>query len=139
MVDDHSAAGKVFKQYEKLKDNGGSASARKALADRVCGMLVVHSIIEEEIFYPAARAAGMEADMMDEAKIEHSSAKELIAQIMQGEPGHSQYDAKVKVLCDYTEHHVIEEHTQMFPKCRRSTMDLIDLRRQMTARKKQLS
>lgn len=102
-------------------------------------MLTVHTTIEEEIFYPAARAAGLEPNMMDEANIEHASAKELIAQIKAGQPGEDQYEAKVKVLADYIDHHVIEEHTEMFPKCRRSTMDLLDLRKQMAARKQQLA
>lgn len=79
-------------------------------------MLTVHTKIEEEIFYPAAREAGLDVDMLDEALIEHASAKELIAQIQAGKPGDEFFDAKVKVLSDYVEHHVIEEHTEMFPK-----------------------
>ena len=101
-------------------------------------MLKVHTRIEEEIFYPAARAAGIEEAMMDEAFIEHASAKELIAQIESATPDSDYYDAKVKVLGDYVGHHVLEEHTEMFPKCRRSRMDLADLARRMAARKKQL-
>lgn len=76
--------------------------------------------------------------MLDEANIEHASAKELIAQIRNGKSGSDYYDAKVKVLGDYIEHHAIEEHTKMFPRCRRSTMDLIPLRAQMQARKAEL-
>ena len=82
-------------------DNGGGSVEKKALADKVCDMLTVHTTIEEEIFYPAARAAGLEPKMMDEADIEHASAKELIAQTKAGRPGQDQYDAKVKVLADY--------------------------------------
>jgi hypothetical protein len=138
LVADHLAAGKVFKQYEKLAKKHTSPGERKKLADKVCDMLSVHMAIEEEIFYPAARAAKVEADEMDEAYVEHASCKELVAQVLAGKPGDEYYDAKVKVLSDIIEHHVIEEHTEMFPKCRRSTMDLLALRTQMTARKKQL-
>jgi hypothetical protein len=138
LVDDHLAAGKVFKQFLKLAKKDASPGERKTLADKVCGMLLVHMAIEEEIFYPAARAAGVEADELDEAYVEHGSGKELIAQIRAGKPGDKYYDAKVKVLSDLIEHHVIEEHTEMFPKCRRSRMDLPSLRAQMTARKKEL-
>ncbi len=138
LSDDHLAAAKVFRQYEKLAKKNGSPAQRKALADKVCAMLTVHTTIEEEIFYPAARAAGLEDDMMNEAFIEHASAKELIAQIRAGQPGQNYFDAKVKVLSDYIEHHVLEEHTEMFPKCRRSRMDLTALRTAMSARKKQL-
>ena len=138
LVADHLAAGKCFKQYQTLMKKGAPAGQRKAVADKVCGMLTVHTRIEEEIFYPAARKAGLESNMLDEANIEHASAKELIAQIENGKPGSDYYDAKVKVLGDYIEHHVIEEHTEMFPKCRRSTMDLVALRAQMQARKAEL-
>ena len=138
LVADHSAAGKCFKQYETLMKKSAPAEQRKALADKVCAMLTVHTQIEEEIFYPAAREAGLDEDMMDEAWVEHDGAKSLIAWILSSRPSDDYYDAKVKVLGDIVEHHVIEEHTEMFPKCRRSTMDLVGLRVQLDARKKEL-
>ena len=138
LVADHLAADKCFKQYEKLAKKKAPASQRQAVAEKVCGMLKVHTTIEEEIFYPAAREAGIEAAMMDEAAVEHASAKELIAQIESATPDSDYYDAKVKVLGDYIGHHVLEEQTEMFPKCRRSRMDLADLARRMAARKKAL-
>jgi hypothetical protein len=138
LVADHLAADKCFKQYEKLADKKAPAAQRQALAEKVCGMLKVHTTIEEEIFYPAAREAGIEELMMDEAAVEHASAKDLIAQIESATPDSDYYDAKVKVLGDYIGHHVLEEHTEMFPKCRRSRMDLADLGRRMAARKKEL-
>lgn len=85
--------GKIFKQDEKLMDKGGSSAEKKALADKVCEILTVHKKIEEELFYPAARAAGIDEDMMDKANIEHASAKELIAQIQAGRPGKDHYVA----------------------------------------------
>lgn len=138
LVADHLAAGKCFKQYQTLVKKNGSASARRELANKVCDMLKVHTRIEEEIFYPAARAADVDADLLDEANVEHASAKELIAQIEGANPGDDFYDARVKVLGDYVTHHVVEEQTEMFPKCRRSTMDLVALRRQLEAMKGQL-
>jgi hypothetical protein len=138
LVADHLAAAKCFSQYEKLAKKDAPATKRRAIAEKVCGMLKVHMSIEEEIFYPAARAAGIEADMMDEASVEHASAKDLIEQIEASSPSADFYDAKVKVLGDYIGHHVIEEHTEMFPKCRRSKMDLVGLRRRLEAREKEL-
>ena len=108
------------------------------MAQAICAKLKAHTTIEEEIFYPAARSAGVEKDLLDEADIEHASAKDLIAQIESGSPGDDHYDAKVKVLGDYVTHHVIEEQTEMFTKCRRAGMDLLGLREQMQARKEQL-
>jgi len=135
LTDDHLQVGALFKQYDKLAKKEAPAAQRKTLAQTICDMLKVHTTIEEEIFYPAARRAGIDADLLDEADIEHASAKELIAQIEGGNPDDDHYDAKVKVLGEYITHHVVEEHTEMFPKCRRASMDGVALRAEMEARK----
>ena len=75
LVADHLAAGKVFKQYEKLAKKNASPAERKKLANKVCDMLTVHMAIEEEIFYPAARAAKVEADEMDEVAYASSTRR----------------------------------------------------------------
>jgi len=135
LTDDHLEVGALFKQYEKLAKKEAPADQRRTLAQTICDLLKAHVTIEEEIFYPAARRAGIDADLLDEADIEHASAKELIAQIAGGNPDDDHYDAKVKVLGEYITHHVVEEHTEMFTKCRRSKMDLVGLRGEMEARK----
>jgi hypothetical protein len=135
LTDDHLQVDALFKQYEKLARREAPADQRRTLAQTICDMLKTHTAIEEEIFYPAARRAGLDADLLDEADIEHASAKDLIAQIASGNPDDDHYDAKVKVLGEYITHHVVEEHTEMFPKCRRSSMDLVLLRGQLEERK----
>ncbi|MEP6940866.1 MAG: hemerythrin domain-containing protein [Rudaea sp.] len=138
LVADHLAAGKCFKQYETMMKKNAPDAQRVALANKVCEMLKVHTQIEEEIFYPAARSAGVDMDTLDEAYVEHAGAKDLITQIQSSNPMGEYYDAKVKVLGDIVNHHVVEEHTEMFPKCRRSTMELIGLRTRMEIRKREL-
>ncbi len=138
LTDDHLQVSALFKQYEKLAKKKAPADERRSLAATICGMLKVHTMIEEEIFYPAARKARIEASLLDEADIEHASAKDLIAQIESGNPRDDHYDARVKVLGEYITHHVVEEHTEMFTKCRRSAMDLVALRERMAARKSEL-
>jgi len=138
LTDDHLEVGALFKQYEKLAKKEAPAGQRRTLAQTICDMLKAHTTIEEEIFYPAARSAGLDSDLLDEADIEHASAKDLIAQIEGGDADDDHYDAKVKVLGEYITHHVVEEHTEMFPKCRRSNMDLVGLRGEMEARKMSL-
>jgi len=135
LTDDHLEVGALFKQYDKLAKKEAPADQRRMLAQTICDMLKAHTTIEEEIFYPAARRAGIDADLLDEADIEHASAKDLIAQIEGGDAGDDHYDAKVKVLGEYITHHVVEEHTEMFIKCRRSGMDLVGLRGEMEVRK----
>jgi hemerythrin HHE cation binding domain-containing protein len=135
LTDDHLQVDALFKRYEKLAKKEAPAEQRRTLAQTICDMLKAHTTIEEEIFYPAARRAGIDADLLDEADIEHASAKELIAQIEGGNPDADHYDAKVKVLGEYITHHVVEEHTEMFGKCRRADMDLVALRGELEARK----
>ena len=99
----------------------------------------MHATIEEELFYPAAREAEVDADLLDEAEVEHASAKELIAQIEAMSPDEDLYDAKVTVLGEYIDHHVKEEEGELFPKCRKSDMDLEGLGEALAARKQELT
>jgi len=135
LTDDHLRVSALFKQFDKLAKKEAPGEQRQALAQAICGMLKAHTTIEEEIFYPAARAAGLDADLLDEADIEHASAKDLIAQIESASPDDDHYDAKVKLLGEYITHHVVEEHTEMFPKCRRAGMNLVTLRADLESRK----
>ncbi|MEO6364016.1 MAG: hemerythrin domain-containing protein [Caldimonas sp.] len=138
LTDDHLEVSKLFKQYERMATKSAPAAERQQLAQTICAMLKAHTTLEEEIFYPAARQARVDADLLDEADIEHASAKALIAQIEAGMPADDHYDAKVKVLGDYVTHHVVEEQTEMFPKCRRAAMNLVSLRAAMLSRKASL-
>ena len=103
-------------------------------------MLTVHTQIEEEIFYPACMEAEIKEgeDLIAEAKVEHQSAKDLIAKIEDGEPGGPEYDAWVIVLGEYIKHHVKEEHGEIFPEVRKSDLDLKDLGMRLMERKQEL-
>ena len=97
-------------------------------------------MIEEEIFYPAMRSAAADAeDMLDEALVEHASAKDLIAQIQEMDPEDELYDAKVKVLGEQIAHHVKEEEKEMFPIAKKVGLDLVALADEMLARKEEIS
>jgi len=135
---DHTEVHKLFKQYDKAAEAGANVSDRQAMAEEICMKLTIHATSEEEIFYTAARAAGIDSALLDEAEVEHASAKDLIAQIRAMTPEEDLYDAKVKVLGEYIDHHVKEEEEEMFPKCRKSEMDLADLAAQLAERKAQL-
>jgi len=124
----------LFRRYEKMAKQEADEAERQALAGQICEMLTMHTTIEEEIFYPAAREAQVEEDLLDEAEVEHASAKDLIAQIQSGSPDDELYDAKVNVLGEYVNHHVQEEEGEMFPKCRRAKMDLEGLGQQLKQR-----
>jgi hemerythrin superfamily protein len=131
---DHTAVQEMFDKYEKTR----SADRKAALAQQICMELTVHTQIEEEIFYPAAREAIRDQDLLDEATVEHASAKELIAQIRAGKPGDELFDAKVTVLGEYVKHHVKEEQNELFPKVRKTKLDLQELGERLQARKAEL-
>ena len=136
---DHKAVKKMFMEYEELTEaSGNNKEKKRALAEKICNELTVHAQIEEEIFYPAVRKAIKDELLMNEAQVEHTSAKELIAQIQSMNPGDAMYDAKVTVLGEYIDHHVKEERTEMFPKARASKVDLVKMRDVLQARKEEL-
>ena len=137
LTDDHKEVKKLFRKYEKLVKAEAGAQEREALARQICMMLTVHAQIEEEIFYPAARDVLPEADLVDEATVEHASAKDLIAQIEGMSADDDLYDAKVTVLGEYIDHHVKEEQDEMFPKMRRR-IDIKAVGAELMARKQQL-
>jgi hemerythrin superfamily protein len=132
---DHREVKKMFQEFEKTEED----AEKQQLAERICAALTVHAQIEEEIFYPAAYEALEEDDLLDEAEVEHASAKDLIAQIQSSSPSEPLFDAKVKVLGEYVDHHVQEEEKELFPECRDSDMDLKGLGEQLKARKSELT
>jgi hemerythrin-like domain-containing protein len=138
---DHRNVKKMFKEYEELTDSRGRNSAQKKmeLAQQICMELTVHARIEEEIFYPALRDAIKDTDLLDEATVEHQSAKDLIAQIESGSEADDMFDAKVKVLGEYVDHHIKEEKNEIFPKARAARkLDLMAMRDELETRKEEL-
>jgi hemerythrin superfamily protein len=131
---DHKRVKKMFKQFDKMKEDGASAD-KQALAQQICAELTLHAEVEEQIFYPATREAIDDDDMLNEAEVEHASAKDLIAQIESGDPSDPLWDAKVSVLGEYVDHHVQEEEEEMFKKARKAKMDLEALGQQIAAMK----
>jgi hypothetical protein len=126
---DHRKVEALFEQFDKAK-----------LAKEICTELVVHSTIEEEIFYPACKDA-VDEDLADEAYVEHDGAKVLIAEIAAGNPGDEFFDAKITVLSEMIKHHVKEEEKPgegFFAQARAGKVDMAALGAKLTARKEQL-
>jgi hemerythrin superfamily protein len=138
LIADHREVSEMFEQFEQLGDR--ATTSKEKLKDKICKALIAHTTIEEEIFYPAVREAKIEEgeDMVDEAVVEHASAKDLIKQLQEMQPDDELYDAKVKVLGEQVEHHVQEEEKEMFPKVKKSGLDLLALGQEMALRKQEL-
>src|SRR6476469_2094608 len=114
LTEDHRKVQKMFKQFEKMKDEGDEQEKRE-LVEQTCAELKVHTQIEEEIFYPAAREGLEEGDLVAEALVEHGSAKQLIEQLEGMDGGGETFDATFIVLGEYVNHHITEEQNEMFP------------------------
>ena len=135
---DHDEVEELFAQYEKQKKKGGAQ--KPELIEKICAALTVHAQIEEEIFYPAARNALEEdgEEILDEAEVEHGSIKSLVDQLETMGWDDELCDAKVKVLSEYVKHHVKEEEGEMFPKLKKTDLDLDALGAELAQRKAEL-
>ena len=130
---DHQKVTELFETFEKSR----STAKKKVIAQEICKELTVHATIEEEIFYPAAKAALNDTEMVPEALVEHDGVKKLIAEI-EGSGEGEMYDARVKVLSELIKHHVKEEQTELFPAVKKTSLDLTALGAQLVARKTEL-
>ena len=135
---DHKTVKGLFKQFEQLTKQEDVDDEKAALVRKICNELTVHAQVEEELFYPAVREAIDDDDLMDEADIEHASAKDLIAQLQEMEPGGDHYDARVTVLGEYVDHHVKEEEGEMFTKARKADVNTAELGEEIAERKQEL-
>jgi len=137
LMEDHEHVKDLFEQFEGLSDR--AMVSKKKLVDEICNELPRHTMIEEELFYPAVRSLGKEfTDSIDEAIVEHAAAKQLIAQLLTMDAGDDLYDAKVTVLSEQIDHHVEEEENELFPKVRKAKLDLVALGQQLEERKQQI-
>ena len=134
---DHAKVKKMFKEFEKLSKKDDE-EGKQELATQICQELMVHAQLEEEIFYPAAREAIEDEDLMNEAVVEHNSSKELIAQIQSMGASDPMFDATVKVLGEYVNHHIEEEQNEIFPKVEKAKVDLEEIGAEIAQRKEEL-
>jgi hypothetical protein len=133
---DHRRVEDLFAKFKAAK----GADKKRGLAKQICAELTVHTILEEEIFYPACDGAVPE-DLLSEAHVEHDGAKVLIAEIEAGTPDEEFYDAKVKVLSEQIEHHVGEEEKPsegIFSRARAAKLDMEEIGTRLSARKQEL-
>ena len=139
LMTDHRKVEDLFSQYEDEKD--GDEDTRRRLAQRICAELKVHTQLEEELFYPFLREnlEDDDMDLVEEAQVEHNSAKDLIEQIEGATEIDDEYNAKVKVLGEYIRHHVNEEENEIFPKVADDQEELDEVGQEMASRKSELA
>ena len=131
---DHKVVSALFAEYETAR----SASRKKSIVAKICTELGVHAQVEEEIFYPAVKQALKDKELVPEATVEHASVKDLIAQVKGMEPDGEMFDAKIKVMSEFVKHHVKEEQNEMFPRAKKTKLDMVALGARIAARKEEL-
>jgi len=138
LMSDHRKVEDLFEQFEQEKDS--DEGTRREIAQQICAELTIHAQVEEELFYPWLREQLEDDDMemVEEAQVEHNTAKDLIAQIEGATDIDEVYNAKVKVLSEYIKHHVQEEENEIFPEVRDQQEELDELGQEMSARKGEL-
>jgi hemerythrin superfamily protein len=137
LKEDHRKVEDLFEKAEKARDE----DRKKMLVQQICTELMIHSMVEEEIFYPACKDKIEDEEVLDEAYVEHDGAKVLIAELLDSEPDAEFYDAKVKVLSELIKHHVKEEEKRsegLFAQAREAGLDIEALGERIMARKEQL-
>lgn len=132
---DHREVEEWLDEYDELE---GDERRKGELAKEICLALTVHAQIEEEIFYPAARDATGDDDLIDEAVVEHAAVKQMIAEIEKMKPGQELYDAKMRVLGEMVKRHIREEEEELFPELQSAKMDLDVVGEKLTERKEEL-
>ena len=136
LKEQHDKVKKAFKEFEKLDRE--DTEAQRQLVQKVCEDLKVHTTLEEELFYPAAREAIDDEDILNEAQVEHETAKMLIEQLENMGPDDPNFRATFSVLGEYVLHHVKEEEGEMFPEVKKTDLDLEELGGRMRARMEDL-
>jgi len=134
---DHKKAKKAFKDFEKLDVQEDPESA-EALVSQTLTELEIHTSLEEQVFYPAARSAIKEEDLMDEAEVEHMTAKVLIEQLKSMDADEEKFAATFKVLGEYIDHHVKEEENEMFKQITKPGVDWDSVLQEMQTQRAQL-
>jgi hemerythrin-like domain-containing protein len=138
LADDHQEIGELFDRYSVLADDGAPAADRRDLAEEICTLLLVHAQVKEDVLYPAAREVLEEEYLVDEALVALESARSLVDDIQAGDPTEPRYDAQVRILQELVAQHFDEERTALFPRLRRTSLDLEELGAEIASRQEEL-
>ena len=132
--DDHKAVEQLFKRYEKAGDT--AHVEKRQIVDRIIEELSKHASIEEQLFYPVARATVEDVeDITLESLEEHHIVKWVLSELSDMNPTDERFDAKVTVLMENVRHHIKEEENEMFPRVEKSDIDMDELGERMAQKK----
>ena len=141
LLEDHRRVDKLFRDFESV--NRDDPDVVQELVEITCMELQIHSILEEEIFYPAVRSQLEDddrehQDRLNEAEVEHETVDDMVAKLQELESDDAMYAAYFRVLSEYVRHHVQQEETDLFPLAKTLDLDLAQLGEDMRTRREEL-
>ena len=120
---DHDTVRSMFEEFESAQE-AEDTSRMADLQSRIFTELEVHTAIEEEVFYPAAKDVGGEAEeLVLEGTEEHHVVDVLMEEIRSLNPDDDRWTAKMTVLIENVRHHAEEEEEELFPQLREAFGD----------------
>lgn len=120
--EDHDKILELFDEFERIRGNSDQESLQ-TLIETACTELIIHAQVEDEYFYPALSEALGSNDALEEAAVEHSTARQLIGELEAMQPGDYGYEARFHVLGEYVRHHINEERTRIFGQLQSAELD----------------
>jgi hemerythrin-like domain-containing protein len=138
LIEEHRAARALFQAFEDVAPD--ATAARRRIVELACKELEIHATLEQEVFYPAARAqlAAHDIPLIDEDAREHAAAAALIAELAERSPGESAYPAAFRRLGEQMNAHFREEEREIFPRLENGVLDLDAIAAEMRARSETL-
>jgi hemerythrin superfamily protein len=117
---DHQRVETLFREF---KSAGGTRVVKLPMAQIICMELTLHSMVEEEIFYPAFAHATGDEQLVDRARAEHQHVRELIARVPEAE----NLEGAMEAIWRHALEHIEEERRDIFTKARSCGMELATL------------
>jgi hemerythrin-like domain-containing protein len=129
--EDHRKVQQLFENFEQASDS------KEQICEQTITELETHTMLEEEIFYPAAQEQVEEKELIDEAQEEHHVVKLIMAELKKMGASDERFEAKFKVMSESVKHHIEEEESELFPMVE-DKLDVESLGQQMQERKEEL-
>ena len=131
---DHLRVEELFREYKAI-GTGGDPAAKLQMAQVICAELTLHTMVEEEIFYPAFASATGDDQIVEHALKEHQEVKDLIAKV----PDADNLDGAMEAIRQHVQHHVDDERKGMFPKAKACGMELATLGGRIQSRRAEVA
>ena len=111
---DHEHVTMMFHEYRA----DAPARQRTTVVRCIAVAIEVHSLLEEEIFYPALRAVTAAPDVLDRGEADQRAAYAMLQQLRVRDTTDVEHDAQFLQVMRAIFHHVAEEETVLMPEAR---------------------